>query len=107
MRAYGGRLAPGAWVGVGSVCKRQSKPAAIMSVLRAILDERPDLRLHGFGVKVTSLAEGAIRDSLYSADSMAWSYRARIEGRNGNDWREAERFVRSIETQRVQGGFLV
>lgn len=32
-RAYGVRLAPGMWVGVGSVCKRNADPAAIEAVL--------------------------------------------------------------------------
>lgn len=48
---YGARLKPGMWVGVGSVCKRQGDPTAIVAVLRAIRAIRPDLRLHGFGVK--------------------------------------------------------
>ena len=74
VRQYGPRLAFGAYVGVGSVCKRNARPAEILAVLRAIHAERPDLRLHGFGVKKTSLRVQAIRDALYSADSMAWSY---------------------------------
>ena len=45
---YGDRLTPGMWVGVGSVCKRQGDPSALESVLLAIKEVRPDLRLHGF-----------------------------------------------------------
>jgi hypothetical protein len=105
--AYGARLPARAWVGVGSVCKRNTRPDAIAQVLRAILDVRPDLRLHGFGLKRTALAEGAIRDALYSADSMAWSYAARKQGRDSNDWREALAYALAIESQRVQMGFLV
>lgn len=107
VEAYGSRLASGAWVGVGSVCKRNGRPDAIIAVLRAILDVRPDLRLHGFGLKTTSLAEGAVRDNLYSADSMAWSFAARRSGRNGNDWREAAAFATGIERQPVQMGMLI
>ena len=77
IRQYGSRLWPRMWVGVGSVCKRNADPAAIRAVLKAIKGERPDLRLHGFGVKATSLACGAIRQMLFSADSLAWSYSAR------------------------------
>lgn len=95
--AYGARLAPGAWVGVGSVCKRQGRPGDVLGVLAAIHHARPDLRLHGFGVKLTSLVHPGVRHELYSADSMAWSYAARREGRNGNDWREAEAFRRRVE----------
>lgn len=94
---YGARLAPGAWVGVGSVCKRNTDPAAIKAVLRAIKETRPDLRLHGFGVKQTALQSGQIRELLHSADSMAWSFAARKNGRNANDWREAENFRQAIE----------
>lgn len=89
LRAYGTRLAFGAWVGVGSVCKRQGDPAAIYAVLVAIKNERSDLRLHGFGVKITALKEARIRALLYSADSMAWSFSARMQGRDANAWSEA------------------
>lgn len=91
--AYGDRLASGAYVGVGSVCKRNSRPAAIVAVLEAIQHARPDLRLHGFGLKTTSLDVKEIRDRLESADSMAWSFAARRQGRNQNDWREAATFA--------------
>ena len=68
----------------------------------AIKRERPDLRLHGFGVKTTALASSVVRDCLYSADSMAWSYAARREGRDGNSHYEAARFLQKIESQDVQ-----
>ena len=93
---YGDRLEHGAWVGVGSVCKRQGDPAAVLEVLSAILAVRPDLRLHGFGVKLTSLKHPGVRAALHTADSMAWSYSARKQGRNGNDWREAAAFVAKV-----------
>ncbi|HEY8360625.1 MAG TPA: hypothetical protein VIL30_24480, partial [Ramlibacter sp.] len=35
---YGGRLAAGMWVGVGSVCKRNGDPRAVAAVLLAIKD---------------------------------------------------------------------
>lgn len=103
LRMYGGRLFKGMWVGVGSICKRNGDARAIENVLLGIKRERPDLRLHGFGLKTTALTSGLVRALLYSADSMAWSFAARIEGRNANDWREAARFVKRIETQSVQG----
>jgi hypothetical protein len=93
VRDYGDRLAHGAWVGVGSVCKRNADPLAILRVLDAIHAVRPDLRLHGFGVKLTSLNHPAVRGRLYSADSMAWSFAARKAGRSANDWREAVAFA--------------
>lgn len=96
IRAYGDRLAEGAWVGVGSVCKRQGDPQAIVAVLEAIHADRPDLRVHGFGVKTTALAHPGVRGLLWSADSMAWSFSARKQGRNGNDWREAAAFEAKV-----------
>lgn len=106
IRMYGDRLAPAMWVGVGSVCKRNGDPSAIEDVLLAIKAERPDLRLHGFGVKTTSLRSGLVRSLLFTADSMAWSFRARKEGRNPNDWREAKSFADRIETMPYQMSLL-
>ncbi len=102
LRQYGERLAPGAWVGVGSVCKRNANPRSIRAVLDAINNERPDLRLHGFGLKITALRDGYIRERFATADSMAWSFAARIMGRNGNDWREAQAFAHAIDTSAYQ-----
>lgn len=97
IREYGDLLPEGAWCGVGSVCKRNGSPSQIRDVLYSIKRYRPDLRLHGFGLKRTALSWAWIREALYSADSMAWSFAARKQGRNANDWREADRFVRQIE----------
>jgi len=101
VRAYGDRLAEGRWVGVGSICKRQGDPAAIEAVLNAIKSERPDLRLHGFGVKLTALRT-SVHDMFWSADSMAWSYAARKEGRDANSAEEAHRFVDSVNNAEYQ-----
>lgn len=106
LAAYGPRLVQGAYVGVGSVCKRNTDMRQIEAILGAIKRARPDLRLHGFGLKTTALASGVVRDCLWSADSMAWSFAARRAGGGQNDWREAERFVRAIETQQVQLGWM-
>ena len=102
IKMYGDRLGPGAYVGVGSVCKRNTNPRSIIEVLKAIKGIRPDLRLHGFGVKTTALAWADVRDNLESADSMAWSFAARWEKGNGNDWTEAVKFQERIKNQQVQ-----
>jgi hypothetical protein len=91
--AYGDRLSPGMWVGVGSVCKRNGSPERVLEVLLAINRIRPDLLLHGFGLKATALAHPGIRELIHSADSMAWCYAAWREGRNGNSWTEAKAFA--------------
>lgn len=96
LKAYGDRLKQGHWVGVGSVCKRNGSPVDVVNVLAAIRGLRPDLKLHGFGVKRTALADPSVRALLHSADSMAWSYAARREGRDQNDWREAKRYELDI-----------
>ena len=102
IHAYGDRLAYGAYVGVGSVCKRNSSPSSIVQVLQAIKACRPDLRLHGFGVKTTALAWGEVRDNLESADSMAWSFAARWETGDSNNWKDAVKFQEKIKRQPVQ-----
>lgn len=93
---YGDRLTHGLWAGVGSVCKRNGSPVDVVNVLGSIAMERPDLRLHGFGLKKTSLQHAGVRSLLESADSMAWSFSARKQGRNPNDWREAAAFERTV-----------
>jgi hypothetical protein len=57
-------------VGLGSVCRRQDTVMA-----GRIVRELQPIRLHGFGVKLSGLRK--YREHLVSADSMAWSYRAR------------------------------
>lgn len=62
-----------ALVGIGSVCRRQSTSeiAHIVGTVASL-----GINLHGFGVKTSGLARYA--EDLTSADSMAWSYRARM-----------------------------
>lgn len=95
IRSYGNLLTRGMWVGVGSICKRNGDPKSLIRVLHAIKTERPDLRLHGFGLKITALQSSA-RDYLHTADSMAWSFRARKQGRDPNSWKEAQQFIEEI-----------
>jgi hypothetical protein len=80
------------------VCKRNSKPEQIEEIVSAIKEERPDLRLHLFGVKLTALKNATVRDLTWSADSMAWSFAARRQGRNPNDWWEARAFVKKVRS---------
>lgn len=96
LEAYGSRLTHGMWVGIGSVCKRNSNPDRIAEVLEPIAALRPDLRLHGFGVKRTALWNAAVRLLFATTDSMAWSTAARREGRDRNSWREAMSFCTKV-----------
>ena len=106
VRDYGSLLEEYAWVGVGSICKRNSNPQSVADVLSAILEVRPDLRLHGFGIKKTCLQDSYITDRLFSADSMAWSFAARYEGGSPHDPELALKFKKRIETMPVQMNFL-
>lgn len=63
--------------GVGTVCSRNNDDMAIYRILKAIHDTCPGIRLHGFGLKTTSLHNGNVVSMLESADSMAWSSRGR------------------------------
>ena len=96
VRDYGSRLDGCDWIGVGSVCKRDSV-GEIEEVISAVREEVPSWAgLHGFGVKTLAFANQAIADLLETADSQAWSRAARWEGRNQNDWREGAAFVERI-----------
>ena len=106
LKNYGSLIAQDEWVGVGSVCKRNSNPHSVADVLDAILDIRPDLRLHGFGIKQTCLQDSYISDRLFSADSMAWSFAARYKGSSPNDPELALEYKQKIETMPVQMNFL-
>lgn len=97
LATYGDRLTNGAWVGVGSVCKRNSSPGAVEDILHDIKRVRPDLKLHGFGLKKTALQNDGVRGMLESSDSMAWSFAARMEGRR-DAYPEAEKFRHFIDT---------
>lgn len=57
-------------VGIGSVCRRQGSDE-----IAEIIESLQPLRLHGFGLKLDGLRRAA--HLLASADSMAWSFRAR------------------------------
>jgi hypothetical protein len=68
----GVKLASLPTVGLGSICRRQGTAEA-ESVIRALSYE--GIRVHAFGFKVAGLRR--VGPLLASADSMAWSYRAR------------------------------
>ena len=104
LEQYGRTLEEGAWVGVGSVCKRNGSPNEVVEILRAISTDRPDLLWHGFGLKKTALASGFVRSMLYSCDSMAWSLAARKAGRDANSLDEAARYAANLGVQPVQAG---
>lgn len=85
LKDYGDRLAPGQWVGIGSVCRRNGNPQEILNIIGSLHAVRPDLKFHGFGLKQLALDNPGIRRHLYSCDSMAWSYPLRFTPAPGDD----------------------
>ena len=75
-------------------------PVPVLANLSA--RQAKELRLHGFGLKTTALANPLIVSMLETADSMAWSFHARINGRNANDWREAKAWAENITNRPMQ-----
>lgn len=90
-------------VGVGTMCRRQRTREA-MELLSRLAHE--GLRLHGFGMKTGALFPG-VTEFLASADSLAWSLRARFaqalpgctHGRCSNCPRLALRRLQNIERE--------
>jgi hypothetical protein len=95
MDQYGARLRHGAWVGVGSVCRRNARPDEVADILLSIKNKRPDLKLHGFGLKLTALESKEVREHLYSSDSMAWSYPARF-GKGDDSIHTADSYLERV-----------
>lgn len=98
LQQYGQRLQLGSWVGVGSVCRRNGKPGEVADLLRGIKLIRPDLRLHGFGLKMLALENAEVRSLLYSSDSMAWSYPRKFQSTPEPEISMAYRYQQRIYT---------
>ncbi|WP_375514351.1 hypothetical protein [uncultured Nostoc sp.] len=102
---YGSRLKTHDWVGIGSVCKRNSNPGSIWSIQNLLTK---DFRWHGFGVKKTALQDEAIRYSFYSVDSQAGSLgsygkpRKLTKYQYANDWNHALYYRQSVIDSPVQ-----
>lgn len=67
-------LAKESTVGIGSVCRRQSTKE-IVPIVEEVTGR--GLRLHGFGMKTLGLQK--VSHLMTSADSMAWSFTARMQ----------------------------
>jgi len=60
------------YMAIGSLCIRDE---SIYPIIKAITDNIPsDIKLHGFGVKISNLKNKFVFDNLYSSDSMAWLF---------------------------------
>lgn len=84
-------------VGIGSICRRQ---AMLRTSLMLSSFHREGLALHAFGLKANGLnliGGGA----LASADSAAWSYQARREHRNVQQWLPPEQRTKTGEQNKL------
>lgn len=95
---YGDRLKAGMRVGVGSVCKRNRTVREIVDVIEPIKEKLPNIKLHGFGLKITALKNMYIQFLLYSSDSSAWSYRARKQFNSPNCLSEAFWYINRLDS---------
>jgi hypothetical protein len=68
VREYGKRLRRRAWVAIGSTSRVNCHPAGLEGVVRAIRQERPDLKLHALEIKPAALEVGQVSSLLWSAD---------------------------------------
>lgn len=94
-----------AWVGVGSLKRRpNSQVEAILSLIKL---QRPDLRLHGFGLSKKQLGIPSITGLLFSADSQAGGLASRGFSKsrkyeNANDPTFAIAYAESIDLNTIQ-----
>lgn len=71
---YGDIIKPNQWVSVGGIVKHSTNQQRLVSIFRAIHSVRPDLKLHGLGMKRGALKSDRIRKYLYTADSARWAF---------------------------------
>ena len=69
-----------------------------LDVAEDLSQVRPQSRHRGLAIPRNE----RVRELFHSTDSMAWSFAARIEGRDGNDVREAVRYAHKVNTQPTQ-----
>jgi hypothetical protein len=68
-------------LGIGSVCRR-GQNREIARIIRAIHNNVPSwVKLHGFGIKTSVIANTDAKFYLHSADSQSWDYQSRY-----GDW---------------------
>ena len=95
-------------LGIGSVCRR-GQNREIARIVRAIRNNVPSwAKLHGFGVKVSVLANTDAKFELYSADSMSWAIEAFGKYENNGKGAKGKRIVDKLPVlqlyiQKIEG----
>jgi len=80
MMAAHGVLTRIRYVAIGTLCRR-GQEATIRKIITGIRRSLPKkYKLHGFGIKISSLRYKDVYDALYSADSCAWGLKERKNG---------------------------
>lgn len=69
------------YVAIGSVCRR-GQIEDLKEIIRAVANKFPDKKVHAFGVKKNILQFQEMRQLLDSADSLAYSSRARYDAQD-------------------------
>ena len=102
-----------AWLGIGSTCKRNTNPEVVSMILDEITRfpcvETNFTKVHLFGFKKTGLAQANIKDRIHSADSFAYDFADRMEGKPRTTKmriKSARRFGKSIIHNNVQTNLL-
>ncbi|MBW4591140.1 hypothetical protein G7B40_042195 [Aetokthonos hydrillicola Thurmond2011] len=102
---YGDLINPGMWVGVGSVCKRNRNPLSVLPILKKLNQARPDLKLHGFGLKLQAIQNPEVRSLLFSSDSFAWSFDSFHKNKNNDCPKLAENYSHQVYQHIYQDNF--
>ena len=95
-------------LGIGSLCRR-GQNREIARIVRAIHNNVPSwVKLHGFGVKVSVLANTDAKFELYSADSMSWAIEAFGKYENNGKGAKGKRIVDKLPVlqlyiQKIEG----
>ena len=77
----GGPTGWGAWLGIGSTCKRNKNPEVVSQILDSLPIDYDTTKVHLFGYKTTGLKSDRIKDRIYSADSFAYDFTNRLNGK--------------------------
>lgn len=72
LQLYQARILPEAWVGVGNLVGRSI--SEIEEIVVNIAELRKDIRLHGFGIKLSHVKNPLVKKLFYSSDSANGSF---------------------------------
>ncbi|BDA76094.1 hypothetical protein CAL7716_102600 (plasmid) [Calothrix sp. PCC 7716] len=80
---YGDAVAQNAWVGVGGLKRRPN--SEVSSILTSIKMQRPDIKIHGYGLSKKQLSSNGIIGLLFSADSAS----GQLSGSKGSKYQNS------------------